>query len=80
MPTVYCEVMTPKKLRAWRTRRQLTQSGLGSQLGVNKMTVYRWEAGMRQIPPFLHLALRCLEREGGGGKRRGEKSRQKGGE
>jgi len=32
-----------------------------------------WEKGMRVIPPFLHLALRCLELEGGELKARGKK-------
>ena len=69
--------MTPSELRAWRTQRQLTLMGLAKLLGVNHMTVYRWEAGMRQMPPFLHLALRCLELEGGGGRKvRGPKSRK----
>ncbi len=33
-------------------------------LGVDKMTVYRWEKAMREIPPFLHLALGFLELKG----------------
>jgi DNA-binding transcriptional regulator YiaG len=44
----------------------LTQQELGDLLGVTKTCVYRWEAGLRKIPPFLHLALRCLEMRGGG--------------
>jgi hypothetical protein len=42
-------------------------------LGVKKTTVYRWEKAMRGIPPFLHLALRCLELEGGDLKKKGKK-------
>ena len=34
-------------------------------LGVHPIAVARWEIGTRKIPPFLHLALRCLELEGG---------------
>jgi hypothetical protein len=26
------------------------------------MTVTRWEMGIRAIPPYLHLALKALER------------------
>ena len=31
-------------------------------MGVTLTTVYRWEAGLRKIPPFLQLALEGLER------------------
>jgi hypothetical protein len=30
-------------------------------LGVDAMTVSRWERGERQIPSFLHLALKALK-------------------
>ena len=69
-------VVAPDELKKWRTRRRLSQTELGELLGVNLMTVYRWEAGVCRIPPFLHLALRCLEREGGGGEVRGEKTKK----
>jgi DNA-binding XRE family transcriptional regulator len=48
-------------LRSWRRTRYLTQSQLGELLGVNKMTVYRWESGQSDIPPFLDLALERLD-------------------
>jgi len=41
-------------------------------LGVTKTCVYRWEAGYRHIPPFLHLALKWLENEGGEMKDKGK--------
>lgn len=53
--------MTPTELRAWRKQAGLSQAGLASLLGVDVMTVSRWERGEREIPPFLHLALRALE-------------------
>lgn len=68
--------MAPEKLREWRARLQLTQTELGRQLGVDHMTVYRWEAGVRRIPPFLHLALRWLEREGGDERKQGAKAKR----
>ena len=55
--------MKPNELLKWRTRHGYTQAELGKLLGVTKITVYRWEKAMREIPPFLHLALRCLELE-----------------
>ena len=57
--------MTPDQLMAWRQNHCLTQQELGGLLGVTKTCVYRWEAGLRKVSPFLHLALRCLETKGG---------------
>jgi DNA-binding XRE family transcriptional regulator len=66
--------VTPSELKKWRVRHAYTQAELGKMLGVTKTTVYRWEKAMRVIPPFLHLALRCLELEGGERKRKGKNS------
>ncbi len=57
--------MKPQELSRWRKEQRFTQWELGQKLGVTKTTIYRWEKAMREIPPFLHLALRCLESEGG---------------
>jgi transcriptional regulator with XRE-family HTH domain len=57
--------MKPSELTAWRKKQGLTQRGLAGKLGVAEVTVFRWEKAMREIPSFLHLALRCLELEGG---------------
>lgn len=54
--------MNPENLRRWRAERNLTQGELGKALGVTLTTVYRWEAGLRKIPPFLQLALEGWER------------------
>ena len=64
--------MTQQELKTWRISRSLTQEELGVKLGVTKTCVYRWEAGYRHIPPFLHLALKCLENEGGEMKDKGK--------
>ena len=53
--------MHPDELTAWRKNHGFTQTKLGEILGVKKTTVYRWEKNMRIIPPFLHLALECIE-------------------
>jgi transcriptional regulator with XRE-family HTH domain len=53
--------MTPEDLQAWRREQSLSQARLATLLGVDVMTVSRWERGLREIPPFLHLALRALE-------------------
>jgi transcriptional regulator with XRE-family HTH domain len=57
--------MTQEELLSFRKRLGFTQSKLAKALGVQTITVYRWEKAMREIPSFLHLALRCLELEGG---------------
>jgi DNA-binding XRE family transcriptional regulator len=49
------------ELREWRKRRWLTQAGLGELLGVERMTIYRWESGDSTVPPFLKLALERLD-------------------
>jgi len=53
--------MTPAELKTRRKEAGLSQAGLSALLGVDKMTVSRWERGVREIPPFLHLALSTLE-------------------
>lgn len=68
--------MEPNELIRWRTEHGYTQFELGQKLGVAKTTVYRWEKAMREIPSFLHLALRCLEYEGGENKARATKTKK----
>jgi DNA-binding XRE family transcriptional regulator len=65
IPMVYFHNMNPSELFTWRKGQGYTQKGLAGLLGVDKMTVYRWEKAMREIPPFLHLALKYLEQKGG---------------
>ena len=57
--------MKPSDLVKWRKSNGYSQIKLGKALGVATITVYRWEKTMREIPPFLHLALKWLECEGG---------------
>jgi DNA-binding transcriptional regulator YiaG len=61
----YIITMTPKELKQWRTGSGYSQGKLAESLSVHIMTLSRWERGVREIPSFLHLALRCLELEGG---------------
>lgn len=58
--------MTSIELKAWRTKNGYTQEELAQILGVTKTTVYRWEAALREIPPFLALTLECVEKKKGG--------------
>ena len=57
--------MEADELKKWRESNGYSQARLAKALGVVVMTVSRWETGTRSIPSFLHLALRCLELEGG---------------
>ena len=74
---VYILTMTSDELMKWREVNGYSQARLARVLTVAVMTVSRWERGVRAIPPFLGLALRCLELEGGGPEivRRGRKKR-----
>lgn len=58
-------LMTPNELKQWRTKNGYTQLNLAEALEVHPVSIARWETGAREIPSFLHLALRCLELEGG---------------
>jgi transcriptional regulator with XRE-family HTH domain len=72
--------MNPEQLQEWRKQNGYSQSQLAKVLGVDVMTVSRWERGKWRIPPFLHLALRCLETEGGEQKKEGKQTKhQRGG-
>ena len=62
---MYNDGMTPDDLKQWRRTTGYSQGRLAKDLGVATQTVFRWEKAKRQIPPFLHLALRWLEQEGG---------------
>ena len=53
--------MTPDSLRHFRTQRLgWTQERLARLLGVDRVTLARWETGTRPLPPFLHFALEYL--------------------
>lgn len=49
------------ELSMWRKQNGLTQKELAQTLGVDVMTISRWERGVRSIPPHLSLALEALE-------------------
>ena len=58
--------MESEELIAWRKKQGINQVELAKLLGVTKACISRWEAGKRQIPPFLHIALKCLKVKKGG--------------
>ena len=69
--------MRPKELIAWRKKHNLTQIELANMLGVTKPCISMWESGHRNIPAFLHLALKSLKvKKGGELKVKGTKKRR----
>lgn len=61
---IYIVNMKTHELKKWRQRNGYSQAHLAKVLGVDVMTVSRWERGVREIPSFLHLALSYLEMKG----------------
>lgn len=55
--------MKPDELKEFRTRLGFTQEQLAIELGVHRLSIIRWEAGVHKIPPMLTLAMKQLERE-----------------
>jgi DNA-binding transcriptional regulator YiaG len=55
--------LTPPELKEARARLGLSQEGLAFALGVNRLSVLRWEGGVHRIPAMVTLAIMQLERE-----------------
>jgi DNA-binding XRE family transcriptional regulator len=53
--------MTPDDLKAARARLDFSQERLAFELGVNRLSIVRWETGIHRIPPMLTLAIKYLE-------------------
>jgi transcriptional regulator with XRE-family HTH domain len=53
--------MDADELKGKRKALEMTQAQLAEALGVNIMTVSRWERGLRSIPSHLSLALEAIE-------------------
>jgi transcriptional regulator with XRE-family HTH domain len=62
--------MKDMDLNIWRKQQGLTQKKLAECLGVDVMTVSRWERGVRGIPTHLPLALEALQHR----QRKGDKN------
>lgn len=55
--------MEVKELERRRKALGLSRAALAKELSTNTVTVWRWETGERQIPPYLSLALETIERK-----------------
>lgn len=55
--------MKPGELKAVREKLKLTQAQLAKALGVDRVTVARWETGLRKLPPMLALAIKGFRSE-----------------
>jgi len=53
--------MKGEELKKWRRGHKFTQLELARHLKVGRVTIARWEVGIRAIPQFLFLALEALE-------------------
>ena len=76
-PMAIIIIMTPEQLKQWREKNGYTQQRLADALGIIQVSIARWETGVRKIPSFLHLALRCLELEGGEPLEKGTRKRKR---
>jgi DNA-binding transcriptional regulator YiaG len=59
----------PAELKAARKKLGMSQPQLADALGVDRVSVARWETGTRRIPSMLRLALKALQME----RRKGER-------
>lgn len=53
--------MTPAEMKQLREEMELTQTELAQELGVDMMTVSRWERGRHPIPKYIDLAVSYLK-------------------
>jgi DNA-binding transcriptional regulator YiaG len=79
MLIVYIISMSPDDLKKWREKTGYSQGRLARVLGVDVMTVSRWERGIMQVPPFLKWALAYIEIRGDEVQPQAKRKRQKGG-
>jgi transcriptional regulator with XRE-family HTH domain len=50
-------IMKADELKQWRENWNLSREELARELKTTSVTIWRWEKGLRGIPPYLHLAL-----------------------
>lgn len=55
--------MTPEQFRKKRERLGMTQEELAKRLGVQRLSVIRWETGQTKIRKGIELAIKQIESE-----------------
>lgn len=55
--------MDPKEIRLLRKKLNLTLKEFADKVGVNIMTIYRWETGRNSPTPFLEKVLKKINNE-----------------
>ena len=55
--------MTPRALKAWRLRLDLSQAELAHWLGVSRSTGNRGEGGLAPIPKIVALVENCYRKD-----------------
>lgn len=53
--------MATINVKEWRKDNGYSQGKLATALGVDVMTISRWEREVQSMPPYLYLALEALE-------------------
>ena len=57
--------MSPAEFRKWADRMGYrSREEVGKALGINPVTVWRWENGKAPVPPYVRLACLYIEGEG----------------
>ena len=51
----------PSDLISFREKHSLSQKALGKELGVSRITIWRWETGRSRIPSIMPVTLRGLQ-------------------
>ncbi len=63
-PMVMVSPVTPEKLKRIRSALRWTQEKLAAEVGVTRVSVARWETGVRGISEPVARLIRSLEKEG----------------
>ena len=66
--------MPGDELKQLRTRLGLTQDELGQRLGVARVTVARWEIGLRRVPELAARLMQHVAKEVSGERKKRKKA------
>lgn len=52
--------MTPRQLKLWRTRYNLSQEQAANKIGCSRRSIQKWEAGETDIPKSIEMAIKAV--------------------